>query len=84
MNDRVRFGRERKPERAWAAMSADRRTKTTRSDEEMQEPEAHQEAVEDALHQADYVRRFIEFVGLCRPHEIRIEHLFWPVGISRN
>jgi hypothetical protein len=58
-------------------MSADRRTKTkAQSDEEIRELKAHQEAVEDALHQADYVRRFIEYVSLRSPHELRGETLF--------
>lgn len=66
-------------------MSADRRTKTkTRSDEEIRELKAHQEAVEDALHQADYVRRFIEYVSLRSPHELRGETLFWPAGMTRH
>jgi hypothetical protein len=43
---------------------------------------AHQEA--GALYQADYVRRFIEYVSLYATSETRIESLFWPAGMTRN
>jgi hypothetical protein len=62
-------------------MSKDRPTAAGMSPDELQ---AHQEAVEDALHQADYVRRFIEYVSLYATSETRIESLFWPAGMTRN
>jgi hypothetical protein len=43
-----------------------------------------EQKTEEAAEEEDYIRRFIEFVGLCQPHEIRIEELFWPAGTSRN
>jgi hypothetical protein len=46
--------------------------------------EMQEQKTEEAAEQEDYIRRFIEFVGLCQPHEIRIEELFWPAGTSRN
>jgi hypothetical protein len=53
-------------------------------DDETRDLQAHREAVEDALHQADYVRRFVEYVSLYATSETRIESLFRPAGMTRN
>jgi hypothetical protein len=47
---------------------------------------AHLEAVEDALHQLDFVRRFTEGFAIrhnYNPH-VDLKYLFWPAGIARN